>query len=120
MKYLFILLGSLSLILGVLGIFLPLLPTTPFLLLSAALYMHSSPKLYDKLLTNRYLGGYITDYRENKALARSTKIKIILLLWSSMIYSIFWVCDEKLWLQIILALIAIGVTWHILTLKTKV
>ncbi len=120
MKYLFIVLGSLSLVLGVLGIFLPVLPTTPFLLLSATLYMHSSPRLYRWLLENRYLGSYIIDYREHKSLALSTKVKILVVLWASMIYSILWACRGVLWVQILLGVIAVSVTWHILSLKTKV
>lgn len=63
MKTLFIILGSLSLALGIIGMFLPLLPTTPFLLLTAALYIKSSPRLYDWLISHRILGEYIRNFR---------------------------------------------------------
>ncbi|MBW6479367.1 MAG: YbaN family protein, partial [Bacteroidales bacterium] len=60
-KILFAFLGTLSLILGVIGIFVPGLPTTPFLLLTAGLYMKSSERLYKLLISNKYLGPYILD-----------------------------------------------------------
>lgn len=64
MKVLYILFGTLSLALGIIGIFLPLLPTTPFLLLTAALYVRSSPRLYNRLLHHKYLGSYIRNLRK--------------------------------------------------------
>ena len=65
MRYLLMVLGSVALALGVAGIFLPLLPTTPFLLLAAALYFRSSPQLYEWLLSHKHLGPYIRNFREN-------------------------------------------------------
>ena len=66
-KKLLILLGSLSLFLGLLGIALPLLPTTPFLLLSATCYFHGSDKLYRWLMTHPTLGPYIHSFRESES-----------------------------------------------------
>ncbi|MGC9330670.1 MAG: YbaN family protein [Bacteroidales bacterium] len=80
-KAILILLGSISLFLGVLGIFIPGLPTTPFLLLSAGLYIHSSPKLYNMLITNILLGPYITNFQRNKCMTLSLKIYSISLMW---------------------------------------
>ena len=65
---------TISLALGILGIFLPLLPTTPFLLLTAALYFKGSFRLYNWLLNHRYFGPYIRNYRENKAIPLRAKI----------------------------------------------
>ena len=67
-------LGSISLALGVIGIFLPILPTTPFLLLTAWLYAKSSPTLYHWLLTNKYFGKYIRRYRQGLGIPLKTKI----------------------------------------------
>ena len=67
MKTVCIILGTVSLALGIIGIFLPLLPTTPFLLLTAALYFRGSPRLYQWLLNHKCLGPYIRSFRENKA-----------------------------------------------------
>ncbi|MFI3318733.1 MAG: YbaN family protein [Rikenellaceae bacterium] len=117
MKILFVIFGTLSLLLGVLGIFLPLLPTTPFLLLSATLYLHSSPRLYRWLIEHKTFGSYIRNYKENKAMARRTKITIITALWLSLIYSMGWVVDP-LWAKGLLLAVGVGVSWHILRLKT--
>lgn len=68
MKTVCIILGTVSLALGIIGIFLPLLPTTPFLLLTAALYFRGSPRLYQWLLNHKCLGPYIRSFRENKAI----------------------------------------------------
>ena len=74
MKYIYLFIGFLSLILGVIGIFLPVLPTTPFLLLSAALFFRSSPRAYDWLLTHKYLGPYIRSFREDRMIPLRAKI----------------------------------------------
>lgn len=89
-KSLFIILGSLSLLLGVIGIILPGLPTTPFVLLSAYLYMRSSEKLYNKLIANRHIGPYIINYRKNKGVSRSAKIKAVILQWVMISISCIW------------------------------
>ena len=117
MKVVYIILGSISLALGILGIFLPLLPTTLFLLLTAALYFRVSPELYYWLLNHKYLGPYIRNFRENKAIPLRAKIISITLLWATMSYCIFCAVPY-LWVTIILFLIAAGVTYHILSFKT--
>ncbi|MFI3282971.1 MAG: YbaN family protein [Rikenellaceae bacterium] len=119
MKIIFIILGSISLVLGVVGIIVPLLPTTPFLLLSATLYLHSSPRLYTWLLSTKYLGDYIRDYREHRSIPRKSKYIALAMLWLSLGYCIFGVVCGILWAQIILAAIGCGVTWHILSLKSR-
>ncbi len=68
MKILYTIVGTTSLILGIIGIFLPLLPTTPFLLLTAAMYFRSSPRWYHWLIQQKYLGSYIRNFREHKAI----------------------------------------------------
>ena len=117
LKYLYIAAGTLSLILGVVGIFVPLLPTTPFLLLTAALSFKSSPRLYDWLLRNRYLGIYIRNFREYKAIPLRAKIVSVVLLWATIGYCVLAVV-EALWLRLLLAAIVVGVTIHIWSYKT--
>lgn len=109
--------GLFSVFMGVVGIFVPLLPTTPFLLLAAYLFAKSSPKLYNKLLSNKYLGEYITNYREKKGIKRSHKIFVISLLWISFSYSAFFAV-EALWLRILLLSIASAITIHLIKMKT--
>jgi len=116
-KIFLIAIGSISLALGILGIFLPLLPTTPFLLLTAACYAKSSEKLLEKLLTNRYIGKYITDYQKNRGIRKSVKIYVLSLLWTTIAVSIIFFTDAVL-VKILLGCVAIGVTIHILSFKT--
>ena len=117
MKTVCIILGTVSLALGIIGIFLPLLPTTPFLLLTAALYVRSSPRLYNWLLHQKYLGNYIRNFRENKAIPLRAKVISLVLMWGTMLYCIFFLIP-LLWVKILLGLIAAGVTYHILSFKT--
>ena len=117
MKTVCIILGTVSLALGIIGIFLPLLPTTPFLLLTAALYFSGSPRLYQWLLNHKCLGPYIRSFRENKAIPLRAKIISLLLMWGTMVYCIFFLIPLTE-IKIALFLVAVGVTWHILSFKT--
>jgi uncharacterized membrane protein YbaN (DUF454 family) len=112
-----VLAGTCFLALGILGIFLPLLPTTPFLLLAAACYARGSKRFYDWLLNNRWFGTYIRNYREGKGIPLKVKALTLALLWGTIIYSAFFVVDELYW-RIILLVIAVGVTIHILKTQT--
>lgn len=118
-KKLLIVLSFLSLGLGIVGMFIPILPTTPFLLLSAALFAKSSGFYYNWLLTHKHFGPYIKDFRENKSIPLKIKIFSILLLWITILISIILAAKGMLWLQIMLVAIAIGVSIHILSFKTK-
>ena len=93
MKYIYLPLGFLSLALGLAGIFLPVLPTTPFLLLSAALFFRSSPSAYQWLMNHRLLGPYIRDFRESRAIPLRAKIIALSLLWLTSLHCIFLVFD---------------------------
>ncbi|HKM92418.1 MAG TPA: YbaN family protein [Prolixibacteraceae bacterium] len=102
-KYLFITLGTVSLGLGVLGIFVPGLPTTPFLLLTASLYMRSSKRLYKKLISNKLLGPYLTEFYEKKGMTVKDKIRAISLMWTMIIIStVFFIENIKIDIIIIL------------------
>ncbi|MDD2386700.1 MAG: YbaN family protein [Bacteroidales bacterium] len=80
-KIIYIVLGSLSVLLGIIGIVVPGLPTTPFMLLAAWFYIRSNDKLYNKLINNKFLGKYISQYQKNKAIPLATKIYSILIMW---------------------------------------
>ena len=96
MKYIYLPIGFLSLALGVAGIFLPVLPTTPFLLLSAALFFRSSPRAYQWLLNHKLLGPYIRDFRESRAIPLRAKILALSLLWLTSLHCIFLMFDAPL------------------------
>ena len=118
MRLILIIVGAISLVLGVLGIFLPMLPTTPFLLLSAAAWVKASPSLYDWLLNHRVLGEYIRNFREHRAIPLRVKIISVSLVWLTIGYCIFAVVDEWWWAQVLMGLLAVAISWHILSFKT--
>ncbi len=109
--------GTLFVGLGVVGIFVPILPTTPFLLLAAFCYGRSSQRFLRWLLTNRWFGDYIRNYREGKGLPLREKILTLTALWLTIGVSIVYVASQW-WLRLALAAIALGVTIHLLRIKT--
>lgn len=117
-RIVYITLGSLFLILGAVGIFIPLLPTTPFWLLTCWFYLRSSEKLYNRAMSNRYFGSYIKGFMVDKAIPVRSKVISISVMWLSAILTSVYLI-EYLWVKILLILISIGVTWHILSFPTK-
>jgi uncharacterized membrane protein YbaN (DUF454 family) len=115
MKALLIVGGTLCVALGVLGIFLPLLPTTVFLLMAAACYARSSERFYQRLITHRYLGAYIRNHREGRGMTRFQKGSTLALLWAGIGATMIWTV-EALWLHAVLLLIAVSVTVHVVRL----
>jgi len=116
-KAVLIILGSISLGLGIIGLFIPVLPTTPFLLLTAWLYAKSSGRLYHWLLNNKYFGKYIKRYREGLGIPLKTKIVALSTLWLTILTSVFFFINILL-LKIILLLIAFAVSYHLLSRPT--
>lgn len=111
--------GLLCVVLAVAGIILPLLPTTPFLLLAAACFSRSSPRLDHWLHHNRVFGRYLSRYRRGEGIPRAAKISIISLLWLSLAASAFLAVPDRLWpLRLVLALIGLGVSIHVLRIKS--
>ncbi len=116
-RFILILAGLVTFSLGIVGIFIPLLPTTPFLLLSALCFLRSSERLYRWLTGHRIFGKYIKYYLEYRAITARIKIIALIFLWGVMTTSIVFFA-EKWWLRLLLIAIAGGVTVHIVTMKT--
>ncbi|MBE0661955.1 MAG: YbaN family protein [Bacteroidales bacterium] len=116
-RYLLIFMGSISVGLAVLGIVLPVLPTTPFLLFAAWCYARSSTRFYVWLMTHRLWGKYLRDYTSGRGVPVKVKVYAIVLLWITILSSVIFAID-KLWLQILLIAIALGVSIHILRIRT--
>lgn len=114
-KALLVAAGSVSLALAVLGIFLPLLPTTPFLLLASACYVRSSERLHGWLMGNRLLGGYIRNFRERRGIPLRGRIVTVVLLWLPLLYSVYRL--DLLWLEVLLVLM--GLAWSVLILRMR-
>lgn len=115
MKLAATLLGTLALLLGILGIFLPLLPTTPFLLLASACYARGSPRLHHWLRHHPAFGKYLRDFEDGRGIPLRGKVLALLMMWTSMVYSIWKV---GLVLKFVLLAIACGVTLYLLRLPT--
>ena len=115
-KKLLFFLGCISLVLGTIGIAVPLLPTTPFLLLSAYAFGKSSERCSCFILNNKIFGKYIRDYQEKKGITLKNKINALLLLTLS-IGSSIWKTNSN-HLQIFLSLVFVCVAFHILKLRT--
>ena len=109
--------GTLSVILGVLGMVFPVLPTTPFLLLAAICYARSSERFYHWLTTNRLMGSYVRNYMEHRATTAATKVVSIGTLWLCIGLAAFFFTESWV-VRSLLLVVAIGVTAHLATLKT--
>ena len=118
LRWLLIGAGCISLGLGILGIPLPVLPTTPFLLLSAWCFGRSSEPLLRWLLTNRVFGEYLRGYVQNRGIPGRVKWYVLILLWATILLSAF-LAVKVWWLRIMLIGIAAGVTIHVLRIRTS-
>lgn len=116
MKILLTIVGSIAVILAILGVFLPLLPTTPFLLLASACYLRGSKRMHRWLLNNRVFGEYLRNYEEGKGIPLKAKIIALVLLWASLALSIYKVQIAPL--QFMLVMLGIGVSIFLLKMKT--
>lgn len=108
--------GLICVALGVAGIFLPLLPTTPFLLLAAACFVRSSPRLDAWLMSHRIFGSYIRNYRDHGAISRGSRNLTLAFLWLTLGLSAAFAATG-LHLHIFLLLVGVCVTWHLMRLK---
>jgi uncharacterized membrane protein YbaN (DUF454 family) len=118
MKLALNLIGCLAVLLAILGVFLPLLPTTPFLLLASACFARGSDRLHNWLLSHGTLGTYLRNFEEGRGIPARAKVLALLMMWSSIGYAAWRY--PQLWLKALLILIALGVTIYLLRLPTCV
>ena len=116
-KWLLVSLGVLATTLALIGVVVPLLPTTPFLLLAAACFVRSSDSMYGWLTSNRLFGSFIRNYREQRGMSVRAKLAALALLWGVIGYTSLTAVNAA-WLRVLLLSVAIGVTFHLLRLKT--
>ena len=116
-KKLYITFGFLAVALAIVGVFIPGLPTVPFLLVALFCFERSSKKYHDMIMNNKYFGPVLQDYYSGKGLTSTVKIKAILFLSCGMIFSIYKI--QNLHARIVLAVVWLGVAIHIILLKTK-
>jgi len=116
-KIFLLIIGFLALGLGTVGILLPILPTTPFILLAAGCFSASSSRLSNLLKRSKYFGSYIENYHNKIGIPRRIKQRSIIYLWASLIISM--VVTRTLPMVILLIVVGLVVTIHLITLKTK-
>jgi uncharacterized protein len=116
MKVLLIISGTVCVGLGILGIFLPILPATPFFLLASACYVRGSERLHELLINNRHIGTYISNFQQRKGLPLKAKMYTILLLWVSVLFSLYQFNNKIL--SFLLILVGSVISYIILSLTT--
>jgi uncharacterized protein len=118
-KYLLVFFGSFFVLLGLVGIVVPLIPTTPFLLLGAFCYARSSEKLYNWLLNTKWLGEYIRSFQAEHGIPTRTKFIAITVLWLTSGYSILFLIP-LLWVKLIMLGVVTYITYFIWSIKSKI
>lgn len=110
--------GTIFLSLGAVGIVIPLLPTTPFLLLAAACYARGSERMYNWMMTNKYFGKYLCDYREGRGIPLRVKTSALAFLWVVIGISAI-LATHNLAIRIALLVVGLAVSVHVLSIKPK-
>ncbi len=113
----YLIIGTIALALGALGLFLPVLPTTPFVILAAACYLRSSKRMHAWILESKLFGEMIRNYQAGKGLRRDTKIRALVLMWATISVSAYFFVDQYIF-RGAMFLVASGVTIYILRLPT--
>jgi uncharacterized membrane protein YbaN (DUF454 family) len=110
--------GSLFLVIGMVGVVVPVLPTTPFLILAAVCYGRSSRRCYRWLVSNRIFGRYLDDYLRGQGVPWKVKMGTLLFLWAVItVTAVLFV--NQLWLRVLLFAIAVAVSVHVAMLKGR-
>lgn len=117
LRWVLLMAGFVAVALGVVGIFMPVLPTVPFLLLALACFARSSERFYIWLLGHAHFGPMVRPYLNDRGMPRASKVKAILLLWASIAISVLFLVVIP-WVQGLLLIIALSVTLYLLRLPT--
>jgi uncharacterized membrane protein YbaN (DUF454 family) len=118
LKHLWIAIGTISLIIGVIGLLLPVIPTTPFILLSAFCYARGSKRLHNWLTSNRFFGFYIKNYEEGKGIPFKIKVYAISLLWLSTFFTLMLFLNN-FYMKVSFIILVILLTIYIISIKPK-
>ena len=116
-KAFYIILGTIALVIGFVGLFLPVIPTTPLVLLAAACYYRSSNRLHNWILRSKWFGETIENYQAGKGLTKITKIRAIVLMWVMITISVVYFVENFL-IQLLLLGIAFAVSLYLIRLPT--
>jgi uncharacterized membrane protein YbaN (DUF454 family) len=113
----YIVVGTIALIIGAIGLFLPVIPTTPLVILAAACYYRGSDRLHNWILSSRWFGETIKNYQEGRGLTRNTKVRAISMMWVMILVSA-WFFVSNLFVRVAIICVAIGVTVYLVRLPT--
>jgi len=113
----YLIIGTLALVLGAIGLFLPVLPTTPFVILAAACYLRSSKRMHAWILRSELFGETIENFQAGRGLKRDTKIRALVLMWATISISAFFFVDQLIF-RGAMFIVAAGVTVYLLRLPT--
>lgn len=108
MRYVFLIFGALALLLGIIGIFLPVLPTTPFVLLAAACWAKASPRFHNWLYHHRFFGPMVQSWEQKRAIPRKAKYFAFTMMTLSCA-SLFWSFPERWWAGAVSSVFCLGV-----------
>jgi uncharacterized membrane protein YbaN (DUF454 family) len=114
----YIIVGTIALVIGAIGLFLPVVPTTPLVLLAAACYYRGSDRLHTWILSSRWFGETIKNYQEGRGITRNTKVRAISMMWVMIFFSA-WFFVDNLHVRIAIICVAIGVTVYLIQLPTR-
>lgn len=114
--YIFLVLGTLSLGIGMIGVLIPVLPTTPFLLMASFFYLRSSKRMYNWMLNHKVFGSYIYCYMKHRGVSQKAKEGTLIFLWSTLLLSMIIIPGWQI--KIVLVLVGLAVSTHIMLLKT--
>jgi uncharacterized membrane protein YbaN (DUF454 family) len=117
-KLIYIFIGTIFLVIGIIGIIVPVLPTTPFVLLSAGCYFRGSSRFHNWLLNHNYFGPIVREYSDGKGMRKKSKVKAILLTWIMVLGTAIFLLDSFSMRLFIVGLATVG-TFVILRLKTR-
>jgi len=117
MRGVYIVVGTIALVIGAIGLFLPVIPTTPLLILAAACYYRGSDRLHNWILSSRWFGETIKNYQEGRGLTRDTKVRAISMMWAMILISA-WFFVSNLFIRVAIICVAIGVTVYLARLPT--
>ena len=118
-RYIYLIVGSLALAAGILGVFLPILPTTPFVLLAAWCFLRSSEKLYEWVINNETFGPTVLNFQQGKGITQKTRIRAIVMMWVTISVSAYFFVSN-LYVIALMYLIAISVSLYLFRLPTVI
>ena len=117
MRGVYIVVGTIALVIGAIGLFLPVIPTTPLVILAAACYYRGSDRLHNWILSSRWFGETVKNYQEGRGLTRDTKVRAISMMWAMILISA-WFFVSNLFVRVAIICVAIGVTVYLIKLPT--